>query len=132
MTLPERGLFDFGSLANMSMEAFYRCDVDALAHELIAYGTVRLVQPLQHIQLTFIVDKACRAIVVERTDGRHCWLSLGKKQQLHAGPSGWVNVSGTDLRPTVCGDRPYVFRPSSETTVTCLSCLAAGLPPHLQ
>jgi len=132
VTLPERGLSDFGPLANVSMEASYRRDVDALAHELAVYSELSLLPFLSRIAFTLIVDKPQRALVVERTDGRHCWLSVGKTQTFEPGCSGWVSLRKKTSARTVCGDAPWVVRPSVGATITCLSCLARGLPPHLQ
>lgn len=132
MTLPERGLSDFGPLANVSMEAFDRRNHDAVAHELMVYGEVHVPFPLTQITFKYIVGAPQRALVVERTDGRHCWLSVGKKQTFEPGCSGWVSLRKKTSVRTVCGDAPWVVRPSAGATITCLSCLAQGLPPHLQ
>jgi hypothetical protein len=106
--------------------------VETLAKDMTFFIKMQLAQPLSIIQLTLIADKPRRALVVERTDGRHCWLSLGKTQQLNVGASGHVMFSDACRRPTVCNDRPYIFRPDPDASVTCLSCLAQGVPPHLQ
>lgn len=84
-----------------------------------------LKRPIHHFRLTCVISPR-RCIVVERTDGRRCWLSVGKKQPLTVGSSGWVNVSKQTSVRTACQDSPLVFRPSDEAYVTCLTCLAHG------
>lgn len=72
-----------------------------------------------------------RVIVVERPNGRTCWLSVGKKQALPVGPSGWVSLPGNIRHYTACGETPWVFRPVADgTLVTCIACMLAGRPQH--
>lgn len=104
---------------------------EALAREMTVFIKMQLAYPIRRLNLTLIVFPR-RALVVERTDGRHCWLSVGKKEQLTVGPSGWVNLCCGTLCRTLCDVRPVVFRPSPGALVTCLSCLANGVPLYLQ
>ena len=72
---------------------------------------------------------ARRVIVAERSDGRTCWLSVGKKQVLSIGPSGWVSLPVNIRHHTVCDEFPLVFRPvADDAPVTCLTCMLAGRP----
>jgi hypothetical protein len=70
-----------------------------------------------------------RVIVAERSDGRTCWLSVGKKWPLPVGPSGWASLPANIRHVTVCAEHPLVFRPvADDAPVTCLTCLLAGRP----
>jgi hypothetical protein len=73
-----------------------------------------------------------RVIVVERSNGRTCWLSVGKKHVLPVGPSGWVSLPSNIRHYTACGEAPLVFRPLADgALVTCIACMLAGRPQHL-
>jgi hypothetical protein len=89
------------------------------------YIEMMLRRPISRINLTLVLYPR-RCIVVERTDGRRCWLSVGKRQPLDVGASGWANVAKTSTAKTTCDEMPLVFRPTDEDTVTCLTCLVHG------
>ena len=132
MTLPKKERsWDFDS-SDVSMGCLARGVGEALGDTFDFHIEMMLKKPLTQLRFTYIVSKPQRVVVIERHDGRHCWLSVGKKQVLNVGPSGYVMFSEGCRLPTLCGDRPYIVKPASKVVVTCLACLANGVPPHLQ
>ena len=132
MTLPEKERLWAFSLPGREGDPKVKAAFTALADEMSSRIKATLERPpLYWLKMTRVLFPR-RALIVERTDGRHCWLSAGKKQQFTVGPSGWVNLYAGHCCQALCGERPLVFRPSPGALVTCLLCLANGVPPHLR